>query len=54
MISKQVSPAGGCGLFPSDSFAAGAFGATNISVSSVIYRGIAMAPVKLVFWTSVR
>ena len=54
MVSEQVGPAGGGGLFPSDSVAAGACGATNISVSSVMSRGIAMAPVILVFWTSVR
>ena len=53
MISKQVGPAGGGGLFPSDSVAAGACGSTNIDVSSVIPWGITMAPVILVFWTSV-
>ena len=53
MVSEQVGPAGGCGLFPSDSVAAGACGSTNISVSFVISRGIAMAPVILVLWTTV-
>ena len=50
MISKQVGPAGGGGLFPSDSVASATCGSTNTGVSSVMSRGIAMAPVILVFW----
>ena len=53
MVSEQVGPAGGGGLFPSDSVAAGACICTNINVSSVISWGITVAPVILVFWTSV-
>ena len=43
----------GSGLFSSDSVAAGTWVSADIDVSSVVSWGITMAPVKLVFWTSV-
>ena len=54
MVTEQASSAVGGGLFSPHSVAARTWDSADVGFSSVVSWGITMAPMIVVFWTSVR